>query len=202
MARSRSFTMATTTSVVVRTPGVASRRRAWSLRIANAAIISGSPSSRTAESIAVRSMATEAGTSNQRRKIANRSSVTSCSARSSSGLGIVSTGSSLIAPGGCRPETRFARSSAQMGSERQPNGGAGTLRAELELIRQLSHQRNSEASLEHQTSRPRDVGIRREGRGIVATSFIVDLDDDVVSLEITTHDDGPAFDLWLAPFRI
>ena len=43
--RSRSLTMATTTSVAVRTPGVASRWRAWSLRMARAATICGSPSS-------------------------------------------------------------------------------------------------------------------------------------------------------------
>ena len=72
-ARSRSCTMVTTTSVVVRTPGVDSRWSAWSLRMARAATITGSPSSLTAESTAARSSATSSGTSNQRRSCSNRS---------------------------------------------------------------------------------------------------------------------------------
>ncbi len=56
--------MATTTSVVVGTPGVASRFRAWSLRMARAAIICGSPSSATAESTDRGSMVTSSGTAN------------------------------------------------------------------------------------------------------------------------------------------
>ena len=50
-ARARSCTIVTTTSVLVRTPGVASRCSAWSLRIASAAIITGSPISRTTFSL-------------------------------------------------------------------------------------------------------------------------------------------------------
>jgi hypothetical protein len=66
--------------------------------MASAAIISGSPSSCTAESISVRSSDTSPGTANHRRNVANSSAVTSCKASRASGLGIVVIGSSSTRP--------------------------------------------------------------------------------------------------------
>ena len=44
--------------------------------------------------------------------------------------------------------------------------------------------------------------MRRDRVGIETAAFVVDLDDHIVSLEIAAHDDGPAFVLRLASFRV
>ena len=94
----RSCTIVTITSVLVRTPGVASRCSACSLRIASAAIMNGSAISRTTFSLstAERSSTTEVGTSNQSLSVSNSSVVTSLNARSSGGLGSASSSPSVM----------------------------------------------------------------------------------------------------------